>query len=242
MSRTNPISTGGSSTRRAAAPIGIRGSATIVTPSRPCGTPRRSTGFWAPVLGLSIVAGQVAQEPDQHRAQDRLPPPDREETRRAQDQPRGRRTARPAGPTAVLGAARAGAAPGPEPGLPPLLRPLLRRARLPPLRAPLGRQRRSRRRGREPPQLDGPARARRAGRGAHALQARLGGPPPSVHRGEDDRGRVRPRRDVLQGVPGLARLVPPRRGLLALLPARPLRSRRPGLRPPDAPLRRPLYE
>ena len=111
----------------------------------------------------------------------------------------------------------------------------------------LVRRRRPGRRAREPAELDGAARAGRRRPRPGALQAGAGRPLPAVHRGEDDRGRARPGRDVLPGVPRLLRLVPPRRGLVHHLPAGAVRPRRRGAGPPDAPLdelvhgRRPVH-
>ena len=50
------------------------------------------------------------------------------------------------------------------------------------------------------------------------VQEGLGGPPPPVHRGPDDRRAVRPRRDVLQGIPRHVRLAAQRRGADGLQP------------------------
>ena len=61
------------------------------------------------------------------------------------------------------------------------------------------------------------------------VQEGLGRAPPPVHRGQDRRGAVRPRRDVLQGIPRHVRLAAQRRGADGLRPPGAVRPARPAL-------------
>ncbi len=110
--------------------------------------------------------------------------------------------------------------------LPGVLRPLLRRARLSAVRRALGRRRRTGRRDRKRQRLAPAARTRGAGCHPRSLPTRLGRTSAAVHGGQDPRGRVRPRRDVLQGVSGQVRLAAQRRRPHRLQPAGPVRPAR----------------
>ena len=110
-----------------------------------------------------------------------------------------------------------------------VLRPILRRPRLPSVRHAMGWRRRARRCDRECQRLARPVRAGRRRIDSRPVQEGLGRAPAPVHRGADDSGAVRARRDVLQRVPRDVRLAAPRRGTLGLQPRR-------TLRPPGCPV------
>ena len=133
----------------------------------------------------------------------------------------GRRPHRDADGAAGLGPARARAAPGPERRLPGVLRPLLRRPRLPRMRRARG--------GDDGPddaiencqRLADPARPRRRRRDPARCTRRPGrATSASTPQARTTRGAVRPRRDVLQGIPRHVRLAAQRRGAHGLQPRR----------------------
>ena len=102
----------------------------------------------------------------------------------------------------------------------------------------LGRRRWSGRRDREPERLAHFARAGRLRHRPRNVQERLGGAPAAVHAGQDDPGPLRPRRDVLQGIPRHVRLAAQRRGAHRLRSPGTVRSERPRVSKPRPPLRR----